>query len=84
MIDGRKVNIASYLVRPGESFSVTPKMQRNPQFKLWIEELGMAPPEYMDVDYNSNVATLVRMPEREEIPVPVDEQRVVEYYNRRA
>lgn len=82
LVDGQVVNIRSYLVRPGQIISLVPKMQRNPQVLQWMEEMGY-PPQYLEVDRERFSVTFKYMPERAEIPVPVNEQLVVEYYNRR-
>lgn len=82
LVDGKRVNIPSYLVEPGQTIQIHEKMQRNPQIEQWMEEAG-APPPYLSVDRDNFTATLERMPEREEIPVPVEEQLIVEYYVRR-
>jgi ribosomal protein S4 len=49
-----------------------------------VESLESTPytPQYMDVDSGSFSATLTKIPERGEIPVPVDESLVVEFYTR--
>lgn len=82
LVDGDRVNIPSYLVKPGQTFGVRPAMQNNEMVEQWIEEAG-APPPYLSVDRDNFTATLEYIPEREEIPVPIEEQLVVEYYVRR-
>lgn len=81
-VNGRTVNIPSYLVRPGDVISLKPKMRNNPHVREWVEE-GSGAPDYLDIDSNTFSATLKQLPTRDQIPVPVREQLVVEYYNRR-
>lgn len=81
-VNGQTVNIPSYMVRPGDVITLKPKMRSNPQVAQWIEESGGAP-DYLEVDSNTFSATLKQIPSRQSIPVPVREQLVVEYYNRR-
>jgi small subunit ribosomal protein S4 len=80
-VDGRRVNIPAYTVVPGQTISVAEKMRKNPHI---IESLESTPytPQYMDVDSGNFSATLTKIPERGEIPVPVDETLIVELYTR--
>ncbi|MBN1285451.1 MAG: 30S ribosomal protein S4 [Anaerolineae bacterium] len=82
LVNGRAVNIPSYSVRPGEIVTLRQRMHNNPQVEQWMTEAGTAPP-YLTVDKNAFSATLERPPSREEIPVLINEQLVVEFYNRR-
>jgi small subunit ribosomal protein S4 len=80
-VNGGRLNIPSYLVRPGETISIVEKMRRNPHVVESIESNAYAP-QYLTVDTNSFSAVLTRIPERGEIQVPVDESLVVEFYTR--
>lgn len=83
LVNGQRLNIPSYQVRPGEVLSLTAKMSKNPHVMESIESNAYAP-QYLTVDTGSKSATFTRIPERGEIQVPVDEQLVVEFYNRLA
>lgn len=83
LVNGQRLNIPSYLVRPGEVLSLTDKMRKNPHVVESIESNAYAP-QYLTVDADSRSATFTRIPDRGEIQVPVDEQLVVEFYNRLA
>ncbi|MBC7811214.1 MAG: 30S ribosomal protein S4 [Burkholderiales bacterium] len=80
-VDGERVDLASYSVRSGEAVSLTDKMKKNVHILSWVGE-GGAPPDYLAVNRESITVTLLRVPERRDIPVPVDEQLVVEFYTR--
>lgn len=82
LVDGKRVDLPSYLVNPGEIISLTPKMRRNVHVQQWIEQVASSNLPYLKVDKEAFTATLVMTPERLQIPVPVDVQLVVEYYNR--
>jgi small subunit ribosomal protein S4 len=82
LVDGQRVDIASYLLKPNQVISIHPKMRRNIQIIQWMEEQRGNVPAYLNLDATNFSVTLVRVPEREEIPVPVNEQLVVEFYNR--
>ncbi|MEU8171890.1 30S ribosomal protein S4 [Microbispora hainanensis] len=83
-VDGRKVDIASYQVKPGQSVAVRDRSVRMQPFVAAAEgtyaDERIAP--YLDVDHRALRFTLLRRPVREEIAVPVDEQLVVEHYSR--
>ncbi|MEU8195908.1 30S ribosomal protein S4 [Microbispora amethystogenes] len=83
-VDGRKVDIPSYQVKPGQSVAVRDRSVRMQPFVAAAEgtyaDERIAP--YLDVDHRGLRFTLLRRPAREEIVVPVDEQLVVEHYSR--
>jgi small subunit ribosomal protein S4 len=83
-VNGERVNIPSYRVRPGDVVAVADRSREKPPFRL--AATGAHAPErlpgYLQADHAGLVARLVRRPERGEIPVICDEQLVVEYYSR--
>jgi small subunit ribosomal protein S4 len=83
-VDGRKVDIPSYLVRPGQIVAVRPKSRSMQPFVAAAEgtyaDQVTAP--YLDVNLDELRFTLVSRPERQQVPVLVDEQLVVEHYSR--
>ncbi|MBL8163092.1 MAG: 30S ribosomal protein S4 [Anaerolineae bacterium] len=83
LVNGTRLNIPSYQVSPGESISLVEKMRKNPQVVESLDSTAYAP-AFLSVDTGTLTATLTRIPERGEIQVPVDEQLVVEFYNRLA
>jgi small subunit ribosomal protein S4 len=79
LVDGRRVNIPSYLVDPEQRVELAPKAQRIPDVQELIEtQVGV--PEWLYRDEGQG--TVLRVPERDEIQEPVDEQLVVEFYSR--
>ena len=82
LVDGKRVDLPSYLVNPGEVVSLAPKMRGNVHVQQWMEQVASSNLPYLKVDKEAYTATLVMTPERLQIPVPVDVQLVVEYYNR--
>lgn len=83
LVDGKRLNIPSYQVRPGEVFGVSEKMRKNAHVMEALESNVYAP-QYLSVDNSAASATFIRIPERGEIQIPVDESLVVEFYNRLA
>lgn len=81
LVNGKRLNIASYQVQEGDEVSLVDKMKKNVQIVEALESVANVP-EYLAVDKNNVAVTLLRQPERREIPVPVDEQLIVEYYTR--
>lgn len=81
LVNGRRVDLPSYQVKPGDVISLHDRMKKNVHVLEWIEQGGTAP-AYMSVDTDNLTATVLRIPERREVPIPVDIQLVVEYYNR--
>jgi small subunit ribosomal protein S4 len=82
LVDGKRVDIPSYQVRPGQTVSLTERMKRSRQIAVWAERGGIVPPPYLELDRDSGAGKLVRLPERDEIPVPVDDRLIVEFYSR--
>ncbi|GAA4919899.1 30S ribosomal protein S4 [Nonomuraea thailandensis] len=83
-VDGRKVDIPSYLVKPGQVISVRERSRRMQPFVaaaegVYADERTAA---YLSVELQELRFTLVDRPQREQIAVPVDEQLVVEFYSR--
>jgi small subunit ribosomal protein S4 len=82
LVNGKRLNLPSYSVRPGETIAVTEKMRKNVHVIESLESAGNTAPQYITVDPANFSATLNRVPDRKEIPVPINEQLVVEFYNR--
>ena len=57
-------------------------MKRSRQIAVWAERGGILPPPYLELDRDNGAGKLVRLPERDEIPVPVDDRLIVEFYSR--
>ena len=82
-VNGRKVDIASYLVKPGDVISIRETRRDNPVIKENIEAGAKRPvPEWLDLDSKNFSAKVVRMVTREEIDLPVEEQLIVELYSK--
>lgn len=83
-VDGRKVDIPSYLVKPGQVIAVRPKSRTMQPFVaasegIYADDRVAA---YIDVNHADLRFTLIGRPLREQIAIPVDEQLVVEFYSR--
>ncbi len=82
-VNDKKVDIPSYLTRPGEEISLREKSRGTPLFKElaeWGARQGHV--EWLEVDRENMKAKVTRLPEREEIDTPVSEHLIVELYSR--
>lgn len=82
-VDGRKVNIPSYHVKAGSLLSVTPKdrSKKLVQETLKLTE-GRQVPTWIQLDKKNLKAEILKVPERSEIQVPVNENVIVELYSK--
>lgn len=82
-VDGKKVDIPSYHVKEGQTISVMPSSAEIPPILEAKESAGsISIPEWLKVDIKNLKGQVLRMPEREEIKAPVNEQMVVELYSK--
>jgi small subunit ribosomal protein S4 len=83
-VNGQKVNIPSYEVKPGDSVSVRARSRKIPVIMHHFFGSKITPPPYVTVEANTFTGKLDHFPERHEVPFPGDfhEQLVVEYYSR--
>ncbi|PIU03996.1 30S ribosomal protein S4 [Candidatus Shapirobacteria bacterium CG08_land_8_20_14_0_20_39_18] len=79
-VNGKKVNIASYEVKPGDVINLSTKALVNPTLKKTLTEKNDIMPEWLI--RKAAVGKVERLPRRDEIGDQVDEQLVVEYYSR--
>jgi len=82
-VNGRKTDVPSLLVKPGDVIAVRENSQKTTYFQNLIEELGrVTAPEWISVDPEGLRGRILALPTREDIQVPVTEQLIVEYYSR--
>jgi small subunit ribosomal protein S4 len=80
-VNGRRVNKPSYQLRPGDVISVRYTSKARPVINE-ATELTATVPAWLQADYDSLTAKVLRLPEREEISTPVQEQLIVELYSK--
>lgn len=79
----KKVDIPSYLVKPGDVLSIKEGSRQSEKFKSVIENNAARPkPNWIDVDTNQLQASIQSLPAREEIDLEVDETLIVELYSK--
>ena len=81
LVDGNKVDIPSYRVKPGQVISLREKSRNLKVVKESLETLHTIP-AYVTFDNEKLEGTYVRLPERSELSPEIDESLIVEFYNR--
>jgi small subunit ribosomal protein S4 len=81
LVNGRHVNIPSYLVKPGDQIALHPKAQKVEAFrKVWEESRSNYP--WLEVRKAAFSGTFLYVPSRQEIPEKIDERLIVELYSK--
>jgi small subunit ribosomal protein S4 len=80
LVDGRRVDLPAYELKPNQVVTVKPASQRVPVIQETVADAN--PPSYIALNKNQMQAQLVRLPEREEIPIICDLPLVIEFYAR--
>jgi len=83
LVDGKKVDIPSYLVKAGQKIEIKEKSKSNPQIIRALElinQTGMV--DWVNVDKDKVFGIFTRIPSREEIVIPVEERLIVELYSK--
>jgi small subunit ribosomal protein S4 len=83
LVDGKRVNIPSYRVKPGQKIEIREKSKNNVQIKRSIEltnQTGIV--DWVDVDKDKLFGIFTRIPERSEVEIPVEERLIVELYSK--
>ena len=83
LVNGKCVNIPSYLVKAGDQIEIREKSKGSERYKGILEVTGgRLVPEWIDVDQESLKGTVKELPNREAIDVPVNEMLIVELYSK--
>ena len=83
LVNGKQVNIPSYLVKAGDVVEIKEKCKGMQRYKDILEVTGgRLIPEWLDVNQEGLQATVKELPSREAIDVPVDEKLIVELYSK--
>ena len=83
LVDGKKVDIPSYLVKAGQKIEIREKSKNNPQIVRALEltnQTGMV--DWVNVDKEKVFGIFTRIPAREEVVIPVEERLIVELYSK--
>ena len=80
-VNGRKVNIPSYLCSEGDIIKVKEKSTQSPKFRE-IKEMTITVPSWLTVDVDKLEGKVLNLPTRDEIDTPVAEHLIVELYSK--
>ena len=82
-VNGRKVNIPSFLVKPGMVITLKESSRSLEKIKASVETNAFRqPPKWLEYDANNMVAKVVGTPERDDIDLPIEEHLIVELYSK--
>src|ERR1700676_2048261 len=82
-INGRIVNIPSYLLKVGDVITIGERSQKSPLLQSTLEYVkNRNHPDWLEWNDQENAIKVAALPSREKIDTPVDEQLIVEYYSR--
>jgi len=83
LVNGHKVDVASYAVRPGDIISVGSASRDLTYFKdLAAVQSRQTPPKWLSADLSALSGRVTALPERGDIDLPINEQLIVEFYSR--
>ena len=83
LVNGKQVNIPSYLVKAGDVIEIKEKCKGSQRYKDIVEVTGgRLVPAWIEVDHEALKGTVKELPTRDEIDVPVDEMLIVELYSK--
>ena len=82
-VNGRKTDIPSFLVKPGDLIVVRGRSRENGYFGVVAQDMEhRLVPEWLSMDVNTLSGRVLALPSREEIEVPLREHLIIEYYSR--
>ena len=82
-VNGRKVNIPSFLVKPGMVISLKDTSKSLEKIKANVEANAFRqPPKWLEYDANNMIAKVTAVPAREDIDLPIEEHLIVELYSK--
>ena len=83
LVNGKMVNIPSYLVKAGDVIEIKEKKKSSQRFKDIVEITGSRlVPEWLESDKENLKGRVIELPKREAIDVPVNEMQIVELYSK--
>ncbi|WP_027326681.1 30S ribosomal protein S4 [Helicobacter pametensis] len=83
LVDGKRVDIPSYMVQPGQKIEIREKSKNNVQINRAIElSSQVVAVPWIDVDKDKKFGIFTRYPLREEVVIPIEERLIVELYSK--
>jgi len=83
-VDGKRVNIPSYIVRNGQSIQIKAKdtVRKNIKEKIELSSKERSVPSWIKVDKDNLKLDIIRLPEKEDLAMSIDEHLIVELYSK--
>lgn len=82
-VNGKKVNVPSYLVKPGDVIAVKETSRKNGKFETVLASTeSRLVPKWLDMNRDTLEGRVVALAEREDIDMPIEEHMIVEYYSK--
>ncbi|MBR3781521.1 MAG: 30S ribosomal protein S4 [Clostridia bacterium] len=82
-VNGKKVNIPSYLIKAGDEVAICDKSKESTKIKATVEANASRPvPQWLDLNAEALTGKVLALPTREQIMVPVEEHLIVELYSK--
>jgi small subunit ribosomal protein S4 len=82
-VNGKKVNIPSYMIKVGDVITVKEKSRTSTKIQAIAAALAArTAPAWLEVDKENLVGKVIALPTREDIDLPIDEQLIIELYSR--
>ena len=82
-VNGKKVNIPSYLIKAGDEIAICDKSKESTKIKATVEANASRPvPQWLDLNAEALTGKVLALPTREQIMVPVEEHLIVELYSK--
>lgn len=82
LLNGKKVNIPSIIVKVGDEITLREKSRQNELFKANVEASALSELPYLTKSEDKFSGVLSRLPEREEVPIEINDALVVEFYSK--
>ncbi|MCA9573984.1 MAG: 30S ribosomal protein S4 [Polyangiales bacterium] len=82
-INGKRVDIPSYRVKPGEVISLRPRSQELVTVAAALGDLRLTRPEWLEYQDDKKTASIKELPKADSVPFPVEVNLVIEYYSKR-
>lgn len=83
LVNGNKVDIPSYGLKVGDVVELREKSRKTEMFVENFNGIQGTPLPYIEKDLANFKGTVARLPQREELPIEINEQLIVEFYSRR-
>lgn len=81
LVNGKKANIPSMELKPGDVISVKEKSKSSPKFKE-IRDMVITTPQWISIDADKLEGTILQAPTREDVDLPIEERYIVELYSK--